>query len=398
MFFTKSAFALFYRVLTKRQAVRRLIFIGAVFFWTAVTTLIDCPDVYADLSTSQALDGAMHDYVNSLTQKKHYSFIAAHNTGRKTADKYKCSGSQKHKNARSRVAGYLKRGHELYHQISSGILSGSSSYGQQDYAHDIVALIWVFYEQALQWKQAFHRGTFVFKDPGLRVYSFLRGYVDRFGSPHKRVHGMISFNPFAYPRCSTHFAEVSKKHQQYGIDVRFGARGKLQYILPANKAHLLFGIVDEQKELIFLKPESAGVYWRNGWLGHVGGLLGAVGRHCGMHKVFGKTESIYNRCEHAPKQLIKNYKKLLNGARDWLTLSERNQIYELARTKGIHVMFATCNSWLKQGCGTSDWRELVRAFVDEIKEVHDELDNCSKAIFYRRGREVLIVTSIHSMS
>jgi hypothetical protein len=68
----------------------------------------------------------------------------------------------------------------------------------------------------------------------------------------------ITFNKRADSRASTHY---SSEYVHYGINLEFDSSFVAQLNkFPNNYNHLLFGIVDEQKKIFFLKPEEHGTH------------------------------------------------------------------------------------------------------------------------------------------
>ncbi len=63
-------------------------------------------------------------------------------------------------------------------------------------------------------------------------------------------------NPFAYSRVSSHYKLEQKTYRQYGIDIRLDKNSEALPLLPIGKRHLVFGIIDQARNLIYLKPEN----------------------------------------------------------------------------------------------------------------------------------------------
>ncbi|CAN5161318.1 hypothetical protein BH09DEP1_BH09DEP1_5230 [soil metagenome] len=202
---------------------------------------------------------------------------------------------------------------------------------QEAYIRSIIAIIWYLYALALEKNQGFEEGTFVIEDINFVLYNFLMGYVRRFGDPvtgqvirqgkvniNQPLRGTIedpalnmSYNLFAYPRESSHFKESQKTFRHYGIDIRFGMSAELP-LLPADKRHILFGKVDEAKQLIFIKPENFGIYYKDGFLYHGSEFIESVARKSGFTK---RTDDdpMYRK-ERIPDQFIKDFDVALRQA------------------------------------------------------------------------------------
>lgn len=141
---------------------------------------------------------------------------------------------------------------------------------QANYIQDIIAICWGLFNKAAEKDQFFTGGTIVVIDQSNHDYSyglfnFLFNYAC-FVNPNikigKNPSHIISNNPFAYSRLSTHFPEIHASKNflgQYGIDIRFGKSG-LAPLLPSNKQHILFGKLEYANlPLTFIKFETYGL-------------------------------------------------------------------------------------------------------------------------------------------
>lgn len=150
---------------------------------------------------------------------------------------------------------------------------------RQEYLNAIVDLIWYFYSIAINKGQAFQEGTFVLADRGFAFYNFLMRYVqlvnpDAKNDPDQDKANMGSDNPYGYSRLSSHFVTTQRGHTQagrlggsyqglyrhYGIDVRFEQDPDFTALPTGNKSHILFGKIQENPDMIFIKIEKAGIY------------------------------------------------------------------------------------------------------------------------------------------
>lgn len=197
---------------------------------------------------------------------------------------------------------------------------------QEEYLHAIIAIIWFFYSQAIENKQTFKEGTFVIEDRGWQLNTFLMKYVKTYGDPIRGIKkpmlinqpftGTIddpalnmSYNGFAYPRESSHFEVSQESFRHYGIDIRFGGSGELP-LLPADKRHLLFGKIDEQKQLLFIKPENYGLYYKDGFIYHGKEYIESIARKFGYSKTSNDDPSYAK--ERVPTEFLKELKKALD--------------------------------------------------------------------------------------
>ncbi|MFZ5954319.1 MAG: hypothetical protein ACOYT8_04455 [Candidatus Dependentiae bacterium] len=200
----------------------------------------------------------------------------------------------------------------------------------QEHLKIIIDVMWYLYATALNKNQPFDHGTLVIKDSGFALYNFLLSYVKRC---NKKIRGTlkdnaswISFNPFAYPRASTHFAKSQHQFRQYGIDIRLNKNDKVCAALPSNKCHILFGIVDASLQLIFIKLEHHGIYAYDGWFGHTSGFIASRIRHAlptfekilpttwyaWIEQKVGHNDDPASRRERVPVAIKRQFKKILN--------------------------------------------------------------------------------------
>lgn len=259
---------------------------------------------------------------------------------------------------------------------------------QENYLKSLIALLWFFYSQALDKKQPFESGVFLIQDDQqFTIYNFFMNYVKRFGKDisgitlrgpvTRTLQGTIadpalhaSFTKFAYPRDSSHYNEIQKKYRQYGIDVRFGSKGNEMPLLPGQKKHILFGIVDESKYLIFFKPEDYGLYYTEGLIGHAKGYFESKLRQLGLTEK--SNEDRFSRRERIPKQFIADFKAIVKNDVS-LPKNIKEDLIKRADQEGIKILY-TQN--LAQ-------RPEYKAFVDKYSKEYDHLD-------LRTGREIIL--------
>ena len=134
----------------------------------------------------------------------------------------------------------------------------------------------------------------------------------------------VSFNPYAYPRVSTHFPKSQKAgNRQYGIDMRFDDSGTCQSVLAGGQNHLVFGKTDNGHT--FIKFEQHGLYFWDGWLQHALGVIPTMGRKLPIigKLLFGSNEYEGARKEHMPDDIKKAAKEA--GLQRFKTISDIKQ-------------------------------------------------------------------------
>ncbi len=134
---------------------------------------------------------------------------------------------------------------------------------RQDYLTQVAGVVCAAQEQAKQNGENFERGSIKIKDPGGKLFAYLKGYV-QFATGKENPGFLFSSNDFAYSRdpnkkLSSHYTEFET--EQYGIDMRLSGAAPTLEILP-NKgdSHLLFGRIKINNEWhTFIKGEPAGL-------------------------------------------------------------------------------------------------------------------------------------------
>lgn len=135
---------------------------------------------------------------------------------------------------------------------------GCENTGDARFVQAIVDIIWYLYSEAIVCGQVFEEGTFVIKDPGLKLFNVLLQYV-KYCDADWRTEKYTS-ECYAYCRASSHWKEYyaatgQEKLHHYGIYPNLPGVTPL----PAQKQHIFFGLVNLSQELIFIKPENAGL-------------------------------------------------------------------------------------------------------------------------------------------
>lgn len=232
------------------------------------------------------------------------------------------------------IEGQIKLGAYYMRALLNDQLALIPTLGQEQYLRSIIALVWFLYSQAIENNQLFEEGTFVIEDLGWRVNNFLMNYIQTYGAvyggafkdPTKlnspltiynqpltqtlndpALHG--SFNPYGYPRQSSHYKVSQRNNRHYGIDIRFGNSGELP-LLPANKRHILFGKIDQNQQLLFLKPENYGLYFKDGLVYHGKELFESWARKAGWTPTSDDDPSYAK--ERIPAAFLKDFLQALN--------------------------------------------------------------------------------------
>lgn len=279
----------------------------------------------------------------------------------------------------------------------------------------IVDIMWYLYAVALNKNQPFDHGTLVIKDTHFGLYDLLMSYVKRV---NKKITGTltdtpswISFNPFAYSRASTHFPVAQRSFRQYGIDVRFNISETVCPLLPSNKCHILFGIIDAELELIFIKLEHHGIYAYDGWFGHMHGFCSSRTRHAlpslekilptswynWIEKKVGHNDDPASRRERVPLIVKRTVRTILNktnlspirkrhclksiddfGIRALNALAHQDMIYLAYTMKHCASKKQLSTPWLPTQCINE-----LKAYINELAVDYDYLN-------LRTGREVIV--------
>lgn len=268
------------------------------------------------------------------------------------------------------------------------LISQLEKKSQAEHLNAVNALSWFFYAHALKSKRGFEEGTMVIEDKDFKFYNFILTYLKRVNPSitgtlaDKANH--VTLNPFGDSRDSSHFKESQKTDRHYGIDSRWSENAQATKDFPAAKRHLLFGIVDRDKELIFIKPENYGLYlWdgvlsgNDGWGGHTWEFIAAQIRKNALAQRIGMVHKDDDHPDYAkertPKHFLGTIKAALERVNN-LAPSRYRDIMKIAQNDGIK-MLANLPEELK----ADQQLNAVRVEYDNS----DEFDN----VEYRYGRE-----------
>ncbi|MEX0939940.1 MAG: hypothetical protein WDZ41_01110 [Candidatus Babeliales bacterium] len=289
----------------------------------------------------------------------------------------------------------------------------------KDHLTQITELLHYFYALAENKNQEFNEGTFVIQDSNFGIFEFLKSYVDKKYQGINAESPAICFqNLTAYPRPSSHFNQyyeqsnkvepkptfISSIFSYWGLDNAANSVKSLQkkeaYIhygididkqdifLPvSNKRHILFGKVDEEKQLIFIKMENHGI-----------GNVQDAGLHCREfgHSIlrklypqwFGSDDEQNMRKERVPQAIFNKFKSILNNCEDYAS-ADIKEIRKKAKGLGIQLMYREAKT-IKQNY--IDYKkevpQSVNDFIEDIKnKQYDHLD-------LRIGQEVILTDEL----
>jgi hypothetical protein len=138
---------------------------------------------------------------------------------------------------------------------------------RKEHLRAIVHIMWYLYSEAINKHEAFIEGSFIILDPDFKLYNFLMLYARRYNPDITGQHDPLNHatnNPFACSRDSSHWKSSQAHWSHYGIDIRQEEDQPVYNILPTGKPHLLFGIVGENPNRLFIKFEDHGLYTGGG--------------------------------------------------------------------------------------------------------------------------------------
>lgn len=258
---------------------------------------------------------------------------------------------------------------------------------QDEYLESIVAIMWYLYSQAINKDQGFTEGAFVIEDKDFKLYNYLMGYVKKV---NPSITGTIkdqartsADNPFAYSRISSHYKLEQKSHRQYGIDMRLDKNSEALPLLPIGKRHLVFGIIDESKKLIYLKPENYGIYSLYEKAMHGKEFIVARGVkllpsmksilsdpwYKSFEEYIGTDDDPLYRKERVPQEFIIEFEKIIN--KHCITKEKGKKIISEAMQKGIKRVFGL------------QPRSILLNLIQKLDADFDYL-------YYRTGREIIL--------
>lgn len=322
------------------------------------------------------------------------------------------------KNPSQYAADMITKGAALYRRIIQGQVDVQQlQKNPNEYVKSIAALVFYFFSKAVEKKQGFSSGTMVIKDPGFRVYDFLYGYVTTKWKPRSMTKETLIdiAGVGAYPRKSTHFnsfylytgkakkgrlRQINKKDDfvHYGIDM------PNHFILPAQRKHILFGKVELNPPLIFIKLEYHGL-GKKGVVQHVVGLSKSKMRKA-MGKVIAQLKKIkFTQGPYLEKLLdrfaLVSSDDSANARRERIPIAILTEFLALMLAEGsplkkeeidikgvkglgIRRMITLLDSYAAGQQGTAAWRTALRDFAQQIRNEYDHVD-------IRLGREVILI-------
>lgn len=278
-------------------------------------------------------------------------------------------------------------GSYIFELIFKNSMENIPNKSQDDYLQSIVAMMWYLYSQAISKDQGFTEGAFVIEDKDFKIYNFLMGYVKKV---NPSITGTIkdkartsADNPFAYSRVSSHYKLEQKTHRQYGIDIRLDKNSEALPLLPIGKRHLVFGIIDQARNLIYLKPENYGIYSFYEKAMHGKEFIVARGvkllpsmknilsdpLYKSFEEYIGTDDDPLYRKERVPQEFIVEFEKIIN--QQCRSKKNAQKIIREAIQKGIKRVFA-----IKPAIIMADLRQQLDAQFDYL--------------YYRTGREIIL--------
>jgi hypothetical protein len=213
----------------------------------------------------------------------------------------------------------------------------------QDHPHAVRALIWYYYALAAGKEQTFEEGTFLIVHPRAQA---IIDFLNR--NPHTQFISFEFLNykitfpswfsvPEGYERISSHFGkfmELNDEHEQhYGLDIDD---------LPTAKQTILFGHVDKNENMIFIKPESHGTFSIKDYVAHGASYLVSLGVKIIAAVTSGPShdDDPKFRKERIPVAMLRSFniltQELLN--RDKISPDQANHLNATARARGIAFM------------------------------------------------------------
>jgi hypothetical protein len=207
----------------------------------------------------------------------------------------------------------------------------------------------------------------VIEDKNGALHNFFRTYVEISCKLNEGQNANIDKPKFiastkAYGRISSHFKEYfkygsnpkAKRPAQYGIDLDNPIKTFTEKVKPDDiRSHFLFGKLDPSSDLMFIKFETHGLGGPKEAAIHG---LNFVKRFFekAIEKKQTSTKSkikeqadqqqfaIRDRRENTPKEILKEYKKILDGA--GLSKEDKTNLLEKAKARGISAIVENIKS------------------------------------------------------
>lgn len=317
----------------------------------------------------------------------------------------------------SYVKDMISQGQVIYRAIQNGSVEISVLKANPvRYLKDIISLVFYFYAQAIQKGQGFSSGTFVIQDPEFKVYNFLYEYVASRWKPRNMTKELIidMRDIGAYPRKSTHFNElyllkgVAKKGIFGGITknapyIHYGIDIPNNLPLPVHKKHILFGKVQNNPPLIFLKIEEHGLD-KKGFFQHAVDLTksqtkkflaktsnqlkklgfnqeGYVGKLLEQLSSVTSDDKADARRERIPLNALTKFLAILCSPGS--PVKKENIEIKPIKGLGIQRMLTVADHLIKSEKGSQEWRKALIQFADQLRKEYDHTS-------IRFGREVIL--------
>jgi hypothetical protein len=240
-------------------------------------------------------------------------------------------------------------------------------------------------------------GTMVIEDKNGALHDFFRTYVEISCKLNEGQNANIDKPKFiastkAYGRISSHFKEYfkygsqpgAKRPAQYGIDLDNPIKTFTENVKPNDiRSHFLFGKLDPSSDLMFIKFETHGLGGPKEAAIHGLNFVKrffekAIEKKQTSTKSKTKAETdqkqfeIRDRRENTPKEILKEYKKILDGTD--LSKKDKTVLLEKAKARGISAIVENIKS-------NRDSKEL--------KSLHTKIENTYGNLDIRVGNEII---------
>ncbi len=246
----------------------------------------------------------------------------------------------------------------------------------QEHPKAVRALIWYYYALACGKQQFFEEGTFIIAHPQAPlILNFIN--KDTIKSALPALYRVDN----AYERISSHFDKYMKwagiKEQHYGIDISH---------LPTGKQTLLFGHVNRDKNIIFIKPENHGTNTVTDLAHHAKGYAESVQTKTMASLNGGPSgdDAPEFRKERVPTEILNRF-KILNDNVLMLELiipADHEQRYREAQARGISYMYQVVEQYVRGLDKEPELQVQAQKLLEMMRE-YDHLD-------LRFGREVIL--------
>lgn len=248
---------------------------------------------------------------------------------------------------------------------------------QEDEINAIVGLHWALYNIAISKGEKFDEGTFVIINKNNNIPNFLFEYMKKHNpkitGTAKDPANHFADNAYAYSRESSHFKHLQKQYPHYGIDIRLNNDNQkyapTSASLPAEKRHILLGMLDKNTGKFFLKMENYGLN-NDELTAHTTEFITAQWRKCGYTQTTDDDASY--RKERIPKLFLEEFKQAVLQ-NPLLSIDDKNELIHIAKIEGIKTLVS------KKALTSEKLSELAQKYSKQYDHIE-----------HRTGREVII--------